>query len=378
MNQSNALLALAAFALGGTTSLLLQRGLFRRQADRFKRRTRHLPEPQLRDWIESSPQGWVVLRPNNGLASINERAQTLLKLEASITQQRQQLEDLDPPDEVRHLIQLARNSGLPQRGEWSLSSDELDLRVMPGRDGWVAILLQGCNPLQQQLEQQAQWVSDVAHELKTPITALRLVSDSLGLQAKDRQAVLVGRLQKELERLQLLVSDLLDLSRLENTPVEDAPKRGAIDPRDVLGDVLNTLEDLAAERNISFQVTPGRDQALQAAVDPARLHQALFNLVDNALRFSPEGRPIHIAMEQWERWCSIAVRDQGPGLSDTDLERMFQRFYRGDPSRARNAKGGSGLGLAIVKQIALSQGGMVRARNHPKGGAVLELLLPRL
>ena len=78
-----------------------------------------------------------------------------------------------------------------------------------------------------------------------------------------------------------------------------------------------------------------------------------------------------------DRWCLISVRDHGPGLSSSDLERMFERFYRGDPARARAPRVGSGLGLPIVHQIALSQGGLVRARNHPDGGAQLELLLPR-
>ena len=373
--SSTGLLLLTAFGLGAGAGWLLKPGLARRSRRRLRRFT--MPDQQLREWIEASPQGWVVINPVGGIASINERARALLQLEASVTPQLQQLDELEPSDDVRHLIDLARNSALPQRGEWTNGAIELELRVMPGHEGWIALLLQEGTPLQKQLEQQAQWVSDVAHELKTPITALRLVSDSLALNAQERQAVLVGRLQKELGRLQLLVGDLLDLSRLENTPVEENRGRGAVDPRDVLIDVWNTLEHIAQERQVTVQVTPGRDQALQAAVDPARLHQALFNLVDNALRYSPEGGTIKIEMEQWQRWCAIAVRDQGPGLSDTDLERMFQRFYRGDPSRARNTASGSGLGLAIVKQIALSQGGFVRARNHPEGGAVLELLLPR-
>ena len=110
---------------------------------------------------------------------------------------------------------------------------------------------------------------------------------------------------------------------------------------------------------------------------PSRFHQALLNLLDNALRFSPEQSVIDVDVAARNRWCRVAVRDRGPGLSETDLERMFQRFYRGDPARARSPRSGSGLGLAIVQQIALSQGGMVRASNHPEGGALLELLVPR-
>ena len=86
-------------------------------------------------------------------------------------------------------------------------------------------------------------------------------------------------------------------------------------------------------------------------------------MIDNALRYSPYGTSIELSIEERDRWCLIAVRDHGPGFSETDLDRLFERFYRGDPARARGPRNGSGLGLAIVRQIALSQGGLVRARN---------------
>jgi two-component system phosphate regulon sensor histidine kinase PhoR len=135
---------------------------------------------------------------------------------------------------------------------------------------------------------------------------------------------------------------------------------------------------MACERGVALKLSPAAaDNSAQAAIDPARFHQALLNLLDNALRYSPDQAAIEVEISARNRWCMVSVRDHGPGLSDTDLERMFQRFYRGDPSRARSPRSGSGLGLAIVQQIALSQGGMVRASNHPEGGALLELLVPR-
>jgi two-component system phosphate regulon sensor histidine kinase PhoR len=102
----------------------------------------------------------------------------------------------------------------------------------------------------------------------------------------------------------------------------------------------------------------------------------VYNLLDNALRYSPDDAVIWVTLDRGGPWCQLAVRDQGPGLSQEDQERMFERFYRGDPSRARSRRGGSGLGLAIVRQIALTHGGRVQAGNHPEGGAQLELLLP--
>ena len=345
-------------------------------------RTAPSPRPgpsdqQLREWIDAVPQGWLAIAPDDTIASANPRAESLLGCDLGAGLTGLALANLEPGDEVMHLIELSRQKGISQRGRWGTGPCQLDLRVLPGRYGWVGLLLQDANLLDTQLQAQERWVSDVAHELKTPLTALMLVGDSLASGAEGRQAVLVERLQRELLRLQVLVSDLLDLTRLDNAAPGDADSSGAaLDPRDVLGSVWATLEPLAQERDVGLVVSPGRDQARLALVDPGRLHQALLNLLENALHYSPDGTAIDVNLEQRDRWCLITVRDHGPGLSEADLERMFQRFYRGDPSRARSRRSGSGLGLAIVKQIALAEGGLIRASNHPEGGAVLELLLP--
>ena len=345
-------------------------------------RTAPSPRPgpsdqQLREWIDAVPQGWLAIAPDDTIASANPRAESLLGCDLGAGLTGLALANLEPGDEVMHLIELSRQKGISQRGRWGTGPCQLDLRVLPGRYGWVGLLLQDANLLDTQLQAQERWVSDVAHELKTPLTALMLVGDSLASGAEGRQAVLVERLQRELLRLQVLVSDLLDLTRLDNAAPGDAASSGvALDPRDVLGSVWATLEPLAQKRDVGLVVSPGRDQARLALVDPGRLHQALLNLLENALHYSPDGTAIDVTLEQRDRWCLITVRDHGPGLSEADLERMFQRFYRGDPSRARSRRSGSGLGLAIVKQIALAEGGLIRASNHPEGGAVLELLLP--
>ena len=378
MTAETALQLALGFGLGALSVGLWRGGTRKRvMAATPLRRRQPIPDLQLREWISAAPQGWLVLDGANRIEIMNERAESLLVRGGSLAPQIQHLDDLEPSAELLHLLELCRNTGLAQRGEWSIGRNELSVRVMPGERSWLALQIEGSNPLKLQLQQQEQWVSDVAHELKTPITALRLVSESLSLKAEGRQAVLVGRLEKELERLQKLVGDLLDLSRLDNALASRSRPPAAIDPRDVIGQAWSTLQELAIPRGIELTIEPKSDQARQVCVEPARLHQALFNLIDNALRYSPDGRSIDLSIEERDRWCLIAVRDHGPGFSETDLDRMFERFYRGDPARARGPRNGSGLGLAIVRQIALSQGGLVRARNHPGGGAVVELLLPR-
>ena len=378
MTAETALQLALGFGLGALSVGLWRGGTRKRVTVPTQlRRRQPIPDLQLREWINAAPQGWLVLDGANRIEIMNERAESLLVRGGSLAPQIQHLNDLEPSAELLHLLELCRNTGLAQRGEWSIGRNDLSVRVMPGERSWLALQIEGSNPLKLQLQQQEQWVSDVAHELKTPITALRLVSESLSLKAEGRQAVLVERLEKELERLQKLVGDLLDLSRLDNALASRSRPPAALDPRDVIGQAWSTLQELAIPRGIELKIEPKRDQARQVCVEPARLHQALFNLIDNALRYSPDGKSIDLSIEERDRWCLIAVRDHGPGLSETDLDRMFERFYRGDPARARGPRNGSGLGLAIVRQIALSQGGLVRARNHPGGGAVVELLLPR-
>ena len=378
MAEGSTLMAMAALATGSAMGFWFGQAARKNRKVGIRRAKHHPPEHLMHQWIESVAQGWLILTPSNEVAMFNTRAQQLLEVGNRRLDERgvRMISALEPSDELLHLIALARDKQMPQRCNWPLLSATLDVRIMPGTAGWVAIVLQGRNPLESQLEQQEQWVSDVAHELKTPLTALRLVSDSLSMQGDQRQKRLTSTLQKEVMRLQALVSDLLELSRLDNTLPTESIHIPVVQPLDVLQRVWGTLEPIAAQRQIRLEVETGASKNCKVCMDPKRLHQAMFNLLDNALRYSSENSAITVTIKVRNRWCTISVRDYGPGLSDMDLERMFQRFYRGDPSRARCNREGSGLGLAIVQQIALSQGGMVRAANHPQGGAQLELLMP--
>ena len=214
----------------------------------------------------------------------------------------------------------------------------------------------------------------MAHELKTPLTALLLVGDSLTAQVNDRSKVLVERLQRELLRLQRLVGDLLELSRLETAAPDQALRRERVDLPELLRNVWSNLQPLASRRGVKLHLES--DVELHLEADGQRLHRALLNLLDNALRHSPEGGEIEVALDQSQGWCRISIRDHGQGLGEEELERMFERFYRGDPARTKVQGGGSGLGLAIVQQIVMTHRGRVQAGNHPDGGALIEVLLP--
>jgi len=333
--------------------------------------------PQLLRWLDDAPCGWLILTPADAVQRINARARRQLHLEAeaSVVASRP-LASPVLPIELREIAQDARRRARPQRRTWQVQGDDLELFALPGEAGWVALVLLSRRSLEAQLEQQERWVSDVAHELRTPLTALQLVAESLAAQATSAQQVMVERLLRELRRLQELVRDLLELSRLENAlPTES--DLGTLPLEPLVRRVWADLRPLAEERRVRLALHPGAaGTSVRVRAVDSWLHRGLLNLLDNAVGFSPEGGTVEVAIEPGSGWCRLTVRDHGPGLSEDDLEHMFERFYRGDPARARGRRGGSGLGLPIVQQIAVSLGGRITAENHPGGGALFEWLLP--
>ena len=332
------------------------------------------PARQLLSWMDSAAIGWILLDRQGLIGHINPRAERILQLDAGRLLLSQPFGDVCQDPDLASSIRIARRQDRPQRLELHSGGHDLDAMVVPGRDGWLVVQLQSRRSLDAQLEQQERWVSDVAHELKTPLTALLLVGDSLAAQVNSQNARLVERLQRELLRLQELVGDLLELSRLENTLPGTGPRAMVVDLPQLVEQVWASVRPLADQRQIALElVAPAQ---LRLSGDNSRLHRALLNLFDNALRYSPDGGVVRVSLDRRGEWCQLSVADQGPGLSEDDLAHLFERFYRGDPSRARSKRIGSGLGLSIVQQIAVTHGGRIQASNQAEGGAVLEMILP--
>ena len=334
-----------------------------------------LSTAQLLAWIDAATQGWMVLTPDLTIGFINSRAERLLQFSSNRLVRGQALDDVLSVPQLEEAIVSVRYQQRPQRCEWEQQGMPLEAIVLPGSDEWLLVLLQNRQSLEAQQEQQERWVSDVAHELKTPLTALMLVSDRLETTVSDGDGILVERLQRELRRLQLLVEDLLELSRLENILPHEQGDYSPVNLEDLVEAAWTSIRPLADQREVRLSINTQDPGALLG--DQRRLHRAVLNLLDNALRFSPRGSSVDVKILPSGGWWLVCVRDHGPGLSESDLSSMFQRFYRGDASRARSNRGGSGLGLAIVQQIAVNHGGRVQASNHPEGGTSIELLLPR-
>ncbi len=372
--------AVLAFVAGATLTLVLQRrtrSLARRRnaEDRPGFPPGAVNTPQLLAWIDAATQGWLILAPDLSIAYINARAERLLHISRNLLVRGMPMEDVLSVPQLEEAIVSTRHQQRPQRSEWEQLGEPLEAFVLPGSDEWLLVLIQSRQSLEAQQQQQERWVSDVAHELKTPLTALMLVSDRLETAVEDQDTVLVQRLQRELHRLQLMVEDLLELSRLENSLPQESGSYTAISLEDLVDSAWSSIRPLAEEREVQLDLDRSEPGPMMG--DQRRLHRAVLNLLDNALRYSPKGSTVEVTVMPSGGWWLLSIRDHGPGLSESDLGSMFQRFYRGDPSRARSARSGSGLGLAIVQQIAVNHGGRVEARNHPNGGTCMELLLPK-
>ncbi len=215
--------------------------------------------------------------------------------------------------------------------------------------------------------------SDIAHELRTPLNNIAGFVDMLSDGLVEPDARVLATLQDETQLLVALVDDLEQLSlgdagqlRLELSECDavDAVQRG-----------LNAMAPRAAERGVTLQLQaePG---IAPLPLDPARFDQVIRNLLENAIRHTPEGGSVTASVTAAPGGVSITIEDTGEGIAADHLPNIFERFYRADSSRTRRT-GGSGLGLAIVRQIVEAHGGSVTAENRPAGGASFAVILPR-
>ncbi len=217
------------------------------------------------------------------------------------------------------------------------------------------------------------FVANVSHELKTPVGAMHLLAEAMLDACDDPEAVrrFAGRMQHESQRLGSLVQELIDLSRLQSADPLSRPSLVDID--DVIADALDRCRLAAQAKSITL-VTAGAS-ALQVLGDEAQLVTAVRNLVDNAVNYSPEGTRVAVGVRRARDVVEITVTDQGIGIAEGDIERIFERFYRVDAARSRQT-GGTGLGLSIVKHITANHGGEVVVWSVEGSGSTFTMRLP--
>ena len=274
----------------------------------------------------------------------------------------------------------------------AIAAGELDRRV-PQRDprtevGRLSVALNGMLAQIQQAmassessaenarmseERMRRFITDASHELRTPLTTIRGFAELYRQGAARDVEMLMSRIESESRRMGLLVDDLLLLARLDaQRPLE----RRRVDLLALASDAVHDAQSIAPQRRITMEVVdgPGTPEVLG---DEARLRQVLGNLMANAVQHTPDTSPITVRVGTAGDDAVLEVADQGPGMTPEDAQRVFERFYRTDSSRAR-ASGGTGLGLSIVDSLVYAHGGRVTVTTAPGQGCCFRVSLPRI
>jgi two-component system sensor histidine kinase SenX3 len=283
-------------------------------------------------------------------------------------------------DDLRRLARAARRDGearhavVDTRGRLGRQPIAVNASVAPlVESGYVALLLDDVTESRRLEAVRRDFVANVSHELKTPIGALTLLAEAVQDAADDPEAIrrFAGRMQHEGTRLGRLVAELIELSRLQGA--EPLPSPTVVEVDGVVAEAVDRTR-LAAE-SAGITVVSGGQGRLAVRGNESQLVTALANLVDNAIAYSPAGSRVAVGTRRRDGYVEISVSDQGIGIPERDLERVFERFYRSDPARSR-ATGGTGLGLAIVKHIATNHGGGVSVWSVEGSGSTFTLRLP--
>lgn len=219
------------------------------------------------------------------------------------------------------------------------------------------------------------FVANVSHELKTPLTAVKgaletLLEGALEDPVNARRFLEVAA--RHTERLAAIVDDLLSLSRLEQQEEAELVKQ-RFPLETAAREAVQVCQSKASAKGITLELEAEAELTVEA--DPRMLEQALTNLIDNAIKFSPQGSRVRITVGRRNGQAAVAVQDFGIGIPKKDQSRVFERFYRVDPARSREL-GGTGLGLAIVKHIVLAHGGSIELESEPGAGSTFTILLP--
>ena len=273
---------------------------------------------------------------------------------------------LEPVERITLLAEEISVEKLNKRLNLTLPNDEL---------GHLASTFDGMlERLEESVKKQRQFTSDAAHELRTPLTAIRSIVDVTLHRDRDSDEYVnaLVQIQNEIERLSSIIDDLLVITRLENSLQKGDYK---VFPAGVLiEDVLDTIAVLAKEKNIHIMTEIPSD--LEIAGDRQKLSRAIFNLVDNAIKYTPEGGQIRISGEkdQSREEVEILIEDNGIGIPVDEIDKIFDRFYRVD--KARSETRGTGLGLSIAQEIVKAHNGTITVKSSSQQGSVFRVTLP--
>jgi two-component system, OmpR family, sensor histidine kinase SenX3 len=289
------------------------------------------------------------------------------------------------PDDLVEIVHAVRATGEIREAELTLTRERSSLplqvvaRVAPLGSRLVLVLAEDRTRERRVETIRRDFVANVSHELKTPVGALNLLAEAVGEAAEDPEAVqrFAGRMQAESDRLNRLVQQIIELSRLQGDELIDDPAKVRIER--VVENALDRSRTDAEAKDIDIAARVDADLLVLGSED--QLLVAVSNLIENAVAYSPEGSRVAVMAHRCDRigalgsTVEITISDQGIGIPEAELDRIFERFYRLDPARSR-ATGGTGLGLSIVKHVAASHGGDIVVWSEPGQGSSFTLRLP--
>jgi two-component system phosphate regulon sensor histidine kinase PhoR len=323
-------------------------------------------------------EGVIVVDPYGRLQLANAAARQMLKLNGVLVG-RPYVETIRHPA-IAELLGSALAGRTPEPLQLSPPRDAsrtIMARSAPAIEGsahGAVLVLFDITELRRADQIRRDFVANVSHELRTPLTAIRGYVEALleGDASPEDSRQFLDVIARHTLRMQRMVTDLLRLARLDagQESLDIVPCDTRALAQSVVTDLAPSLEN--KDQQITMTVHPGAETLL---ADPTKLHDALRNLISNASSYSPEHTTIGFEAAAVNGRIELSVLDEGPGVPDEHLSRVFERFYRVDKSRARDP-GGTGLGLAIVKHLIELHGGEVRAENRPHGGARFVLALP--
>jgi two-component system phosphate regulon sensor histidine kinase PhoR len=323
-------------------------------------------------------EGVIVVDPHGRLQLVNDAARKMLKLDDALPLGRHYLESIRHPA-IAELVGAALAGRTPEVLQMSPPRDAsrtimARAAAAAGSGHGAVLVLHDITELRRADQIRRDFVANVSHELRTPLTAIRgyveALSDADATPQDSRRFLDV--IERHTERMERLVKDLLRLARLDAG--QETLDIVSCDARTLIQTVVTELSPALEQRHqrVDISIGPGAE-SLRA--DPAKLHDVLQNLIANAMMYAPERTTITVETARDDSSVMVSVSDEGPGIPEEDLSRIFERFYRVDKSRARDP-GGTGLGLAIVKHLIELHRGTVAAGNRPNGGARVSITLP--